>query len=178
MKGKSSFYLFLVFCFSLVAYQSIPSNAADGKASAMKMIGTALAEFSVFKIDVYQISYFQGEVGQEKMVLDYKRDVEKKYSIMGWEKGLESVLEKNPSYRKQYDWIIKHTVDLKKGDQFKILRIQDKVSFYKNSSLIAESEDKVLAKLVFLPWIGVTPVDEDIKQKLLKGLNEKASSST
>ena len=144
---------------------SLPLQASD-----LKLVGTALAEFSIFKIDVYQISYFKGKSGHEEMVLDYKTNVKKKYSIMGWEEGLEHVLKAKPEYKPKYDWIIGQVVDLKKGDKFVIRKNAEKVSMLKNDKLIGEITDPIIASLVFEPWIGSKPVDKDLKKKLLKNI--------
>ena len=140
----------------------------SAKGAELKLVGTALAEFSIFKIDVYQISYYRGENGEEEIHLDYKRDVKKKYSIMGWEEGLEPILKDKPEFKAKYNWIINQVVDLKEGDLYVIRKNKDKVTMLKNNSLIGEVKDSVIASLVFEPWIGKTPVDTDIKAKLLK----------
>ncbi len=137
------------------------------KAEELKLVGTALAEFSIFKIDVYQISYFKG-AEHEELHLDYKTNVKKKYSIMGWAEGLEPILEKNPEHKEKYNWIIDQVVDLKEGDLYVIKKRKAKVSMYKNSKLIGEIEDKIIASMVFEPWLGSVPVDKEIKRKLLK----------
>lgn len=139
----------------------------SAKSDELKMVGTALAEFSIFKIDVYQISYFKAENGKEELHLDYKREVKKKYSIMGWEEGLEPVLKKNPDYKPKYDWIINQVVDLKEGDLYVIRKENSKVSMLKNGKLVGEIDDKIIASMVFEPWLGEVPVDKDIKKKLL-----------
>jgi hypothetical protein len=142
------------------------SHSAFG--DGLKLIGTGLAEFSIFKIDVYQISYYRGKNGHEELHLDYKTNVKKKYSIMGWEEGLDPILKKKPEYKAKYDWIIKQVVDLKEGDLYVIRKNKDKVSMLKNNTLVGEIEDSIIASLVFEPWIGSVPVDEDLKKKLLK----------
>lgn len=133
----------------------------------LKLVGTALAEFSIFKIDVYQISYFKGPEGLEELVLDYKTNVKRKYSIMGWEEGLKPVLDKNPAYQEKYKWIIDQVVDLKKGDIYTIRKELDTVSMLKNGKLVGKIKDPIIASLVFEPWLGKVPVDKNIKKQLL-----------
>lgn len=134
----------------------------------MKLIGTHLAEFSIFNIDVYQISYFRGPDGTEEMLLDYKTNVKKKYSIMGWEEGLDHVLKKNPEYKPKYDWITSQVVDLRKGDKFVIRKKKNLVTMLKNGKQLAQIDDAVIASMVYEPWIGSDPVDKDLKKDLLK----------
>ncbi|MFT6631279.1 MAG: hypothetical protein ACJAS4_001228 [Bacteriovoracaceae bacterium] len=137
------------------------------KANELKLIGTGLAEFSIFKIDIYQVSYFKGSNGVEELHLDYKRDISKKYSILGWEKGLEPIKSRVPNFKEKYQWIIDQVVDLKKGDIYKIRKEYNQVSMYKNSKLIGKITDPIIASIVFEPWIGKVPVDKDLKKKLL-----------
>lgn len=147
----------------LFLFLLMPSSRAD----ELKMVGTALAEFSIFKIDIYQISYFKGKNGKEELHLDYKREVKKKYSIMGWEEGLEPFLKKNPEHKDKYNWIINQVVDLKEGDLYVIKKENTKVSMLKNGKLVGEIDDKIIASMVFEPWLGEVPVDKDLKKKLL-----------
>lgn len=140
----------------------------SAKASELKMIGTALAEFSIFNIDVYQISYYRGKDGHEELVLDYKVDVKRKYSIMGWEEGLKYFIKEKPSSQVKYDWIIEQVVDLKKGDKYVIRKEKERVSMIKNDKLIGQINDPIIASMVFEPWLGAIPVDEELKKKLLK----------
>ena len=136
------------------------------QAGELKLVGSAMAEFSIFKIDVYQISYYKGK-DKERMILDYKRDVKKKYSIMGWEEGLEPILKANPDYKDKYNWIIKQVRDLKEGDIYIIDRNGEEVTMKKNNIVIGTIKDKIIASLVFKPWIGEKPVDKKLKKKLL-----------
>lgn len=152
----------------LALYLIIALFSLSAQGDELKLVGTGLAEFSIFKIDVYQISYFRGKNGHEELHLDYKTDVKKKYSIMGWEEGLDPVLKNKPEYKAKYDWIIKQVVDLKEGDLYVIRKEKDKVSMLKNDALLGEIQDTIIASLVFEPWLGAAPVDKALKKKLLK----------
>lgn len=154
---KKLIMIFIFFCLTTGLTQ----------ASQMKLVGTALAEFSIFKIDIYQISYYKGDSGAEQIVLDYKTNVKRKYSIMGWEEGLKHVLKLKPEYKNQYNWILAQVVDLKKGDQYIIRKENNVVSMLKNNELIGKKEDPIIASLIFEPWLGSVPVDKEIKRKLL-----------
>lgn len=134
-------------------------------ASDYQMVGTYLLEYSIFKIDVYQISYFKNEVG-EKLVLDYKTDVKRKYSQEGWKVGLKHFLEEE-KYKIKTQWLIENTVDVKSGDQLSIVRKQDSIEIYKNNELVAKTQDADIAKLAFEPWLGERPVSEELKKALL-----------
>ena len=126
-----------------------------------------MLEYSIFKIDVYEISYLKGTDGVEQLQLDYKRDIKREYSIEGWKVGLEHLLKSDPSLEKKMDWIISKTVDLKEGDKFTIKRRGEHVQLFKNNEMVGEIKDQVIAKLVFEPWLGKVPVDESLKAKLL-----------
>lgn len=138
------------------------------KAGELKLIGTHLAEFSIFKIDIYQISYYKGGKDLEEMRLDYKTNVKRKYSIMGWEEGLKHILKEKPEYKSKYDWIVAQVVDLKKGDLYVIRKEKNTVSMLKNGKLLAKIEDEAIASLVYEPWIGSKPVDDKLKKDLLR----------
>jgi hypothetical protein len=137
------------------------------QASNLKLIGKSLLEFSVFQIDVYEISFYQGKNGQEEIHLDYKIDVDRKYSIAGWNRGLEKISTGGPKLKSKIEWILKYTYDYKKGDKVILRRINDKVSLIQNNKLIAQIHDKLIATIIFEPWIGKNPIDDNIKSELL-----------
>lgn len=136
-----------------------------------KLIGKALLEFSIFKYDIYEVSYYKSS-DAEKMIFDYKTDVEKDYSRQGWEKGLEPILEKHPEYKKKAKWFSKNTFDVVEGDKMTIIRKGNLITMFKNKEKVTQVEDEIIAKIAFEPWIGFKPVDDDIKTKLLKGLKK------
>lgn len=132
-----------------------------------KLVGKALLEYSVFNIDIYEISYFKAPNKDEKIVLDYKTNVAKKYSLVGWKKGLAPVLKENPAYKANAEWIYKNTVDLSKGDLLTIEKNDKKTSLKKNGEVMATTDDPIVYKLIFEPWIGKKPIDKKLKNKLL-----------
>lgn len=149
---KSYIFIFLLTCTNLFA-------------SDFKLIGTYLLEYSIFKIDIYQISYFEGDKSQ-KLLLDYKTDVEKKYSIEGWKLGLkEKLTDKNLEPKIQ--WLFDHTVDLVKGDKLSIVKSTNSLEIYKNEVLVGKTNDPLIIGLAFEPWLGEKPVDEKLKLALL-----------
>ncbi len=132
-----------------------------------KMIGTALLEYSIFKIDIYQISYFKGTKGLEELVLDYKTNVKREYSQEGWKVGLAPVIKEKSLKPKQIQWIYDNTVDLAKGDKLTIRKVDDEVTLLKNGKAIASIKDKLIASLIYYPWLGDQPIDQKIKKELL-----------
>lgn len=134
---------------------------------AKTLIGKALLEYSIFKIDVYEVSYYKGENSLEELHLDYKRDVVRKHSIAGWEKGFEPIIKKDPSMKEKLKWVMDKTVDYDKGDLVILRRVGDEVKILRNDKVIAETKDAVIASYLFAPWIGEEPIDKEIKQKLL-----------
>lgn len=134
-------------------------------ASDLKMVGTFLLEYSVFKIDVYQISYFKG-MDSEKLVLDYKVDVKKKHSLEGWKVGLAHEL-KDDIRREKAQWLFDHTYDVKKGDSLSIVKTGELLEIYLNEKLMGSTTDPVIRQLSFEPWLGEKPVDANLKASLL-----------
>lgn len=129
-----------------------------------------MLEYSIFKIDVYQISYFQGK-DTEKLVLDYRTDVEKKYSIEGWKVGLKDKLQ-DKNLESKIQWLYDHTVDLKKGDKLSLIKSSSQLEILKNDNLVGKTSDPVIIGLAFEPWLGEKPVDKELKAALLgKGKN-------
>ena len=102
------------------------SFTIQAKEKEFKLIGKALLEFSIFKYDIYEVSYYKSE-DTEKMVFDYKTDVEKDYSRQGWEKGLEPIVEKYPEYKKKAKWFSKNTFDVVEGDKMIIQCLKIKI---------------------------------------------------
>lgn len=136
-------------------------------AGELKLVGKSLLEYSIFKIDVYEISHYRSDDGVHELHLDYKLDVEKKHSQKGWEVGLNPILEKNPELKSKVKWIKEQTVDYASGDKVILRREKDRVQIYKNNNLLAETNDAEIAKLIHAPWIGDFPIDKDIKKELL-----------
>jgi len=134
---------------------------------AKQLIGKALLEYSIFKIDVYEISYFKDKEGYEEIVLDYKIKVKRKHSQEGWKTSLEEPMKKAGLSQRQISWIYQNSVDMNKNDTLSLIRQKDKVTILKNKKLIATITDKVIAKLILDPWIGEFPIDKIIKYKLL-----------
>jgi hypothetical protein len=143
----------------------LPLLAMKSYSAEEKVIGSYLLEYSIFKIDVYQITYINGEE-IEKIVLDYKTNVSREISIEGWRVGLKHKLDKD-LYLKKAQWIFDHTVDVKKGDRLTILKSSDGVRILKNEQLVGETSDPGISELVFEPWLGERPVDEELKDALL-----------
>lgn len=136
-------------------------------ASELKFIGKSLLEVTFFKIDVYEISYYKNDSGLSEIHLNYKRDVEKKHSIMGWNQGLEPVTDKNPKLKEKLQWIIKHTSDYKEKDLVVLRKDKNKVTLLKNNKLVAEIEDEDIANMLHAAWIGAKPISEEMKNDLL-----------
>ena len=136
-------------------------------AQERQMIGTALLEYSIFKIDIYQISYFKGPNGVEELELDYKTNVKREYSQEGWKVGLEPIIKAKDLKPEQIKWIYDNTVDLAKGDKLIIRKDKNQVTLLKNGQPVAEIKDDLIASLIHYPWLGDRPIDEKLKSKLL-----------
>ncbi|GAB4419904.1 MAG: hypothetical protein OHK0056_30220 [Bacteriovoracaceae bacterium] len=145
---------------SLILFVSLNAFAME-----YKQVGTYLLEYSIFKIDVYQITYFKN--GQsEKLELVYKTDVKKKYSQEGWRVGLKHLIDQE-DMKEKINWLLDNSVDVKSGDKLSIIKTDDRVQLFKNDILLAQVQDKVIARLAFEPWLGEKPVSEELKKSLL-----------
>lgn len=142
---------------------TVSLNAMSG--DYFKQVGTYLLEYSIFKIDVYQITYSVGEK-YEELLLDYKVDVAKKHSLEGWKVGLKYKL-KDKAYEPKAQWLYDHTVDMKKGDKFKIAKNNGTLELTKNNEFLGKTTDPMIMELAFEPWLGEKPVDDKLKAALL-----------
>ena len=132
-----------------------------------KLVGKALLEVTVFKVDVYNASYFKKEKS-ELLTLSYLRDVEKKYSLQGWDAGFEHLEEtKDNEIKEAIKWIRENTGDLKESETFSILKHEGVTTFYKNKKAYATTKLAKVYELVLTPWIGDNAVDKSLKKGLL-----------
>lgn len=130
-------------------------------------IGKALLEYSIFKIDIYEVSYYRGPDDQEKLVLDYKHNVKSRYSKQAWEIGLAPIIEQRKLKKDEYQWILDNTFNMKKGDKLVIQKNNETVSIYKNNILKATTKNKLISDLIHYPWLGDRPINNELKSKLL-----------
>jgi len=137
------------------------------KAEEKKMIGTALLEYSIFKIDIYQISYYKGPGEIEELVLEYKTNVKREYSQEGWKVGLEPIIKQKQLKPEQVKWIFDNTIDLAKGDKLTIRKVNDEVTLLKNGQSVATVKNELIASIIHYPWLGEKPIDDKLKAKLL-----------
>ena len=71
----------------------------------MFLVGEFLLEFSIFKIDVYKISYYRSE-GIEALSLRYLMDVSRDLSLKGWKEGFKWMgKDESKKYQNAVDWI-------------------------------------------------------------------------
>ncbi|EQC48578.1 hypothetical protein M899_1214 [Bacteriovorax sp. BSW11_IV] len=138
---------------------------------ALELKGKALLEYSIFAIDIYEISYYANNDNTHvKLELLYKRDIDRDISKQGWQVGLEKNDIDLSKRQKEFEWIMSHTPNLKEGDRFVISIKNNTVEFICNDKTLGVITDENLAKLVLLPWLGPKPISEKIKSSLL-GLN-------
>jgi len=137
------------------------------QASELKLVGRSLLEYSIFKIDIYEISFYRSSDNSEEIHLDYKVNVEKKHSLTGWNRSLEHITKKDSEILKKLNWILKNTENYITGDKVILKRNKNFVSISKNSKLISSIEDSDIASIIFEPWIGSKPINDNIKKELL-----------
>jgi hypothetical protein len=140
-------------------------SAFQFNAFGFDKIGSYLFEYSIFKIDVYQISYFKAK-DAEKLVLDYKTAVKKEHSLEGWKVGLKHRL-KDKSYQAKAQWLFDHTFDVNKGDSLSMIKKDQLLEIYMNEKLVGKTSDPMISEIAFEPWLGDKPIDEDLKKSLL-----------
>lgn len=132
-------------------------------------VGEGVLEYSIFKIDLYKVSYYRGPSKQERLVLTYYRDIKREHSQKGWKVGLAPIVKKMGLKESDYSWPLTNTVDAVKGDVLEIEKSGNKVTLSKNGQKYASIDDPLVAKLIFYPWLGDKPIDRSLKSKLLGG---------
>ena len=152
--------------FKIIIALILSTNISISFASELKLIGTGLLEVTFLNIDVYQVSYYKNESTSE-IHLNYKRDVEKKHSILGWTKSLKHMLDTNLHLKNKLNWILNSTTDFKENDLVILRKSINTVSIIKNMVIVDTIMDKDIATLIHEPWIGSKPVSIELKNKLL-----------
>lgn len=135
-------------------------------ASNFKEVGKGILTYIFW--DVYEVTYLKSDNGQnEIMKIKYLRDIEQDLSKRGWTESLAHIKDAD----KQIEWLRESTVNIKKGDLLTLSRSNgENVSISYNGKIISKkNNDKKLYRLIYEPWLGDKPVDEDLKQELLSG---------
>jgi hypothetical protein len=133
-------------------------------AGEYKLVGTHKLEVTMFGIDVYNASYFK-DGDNNKITLKYLRDVEKKYSVEGWEKGLAKYDTKEEKEARK--WLINTSEDIKEGDVLELIEKENKLIITLNGKITHQNNDKLIAKLALAPWIGKYPAKKEMKNDLI-----------
>ena len=149
----------------LMSILSAPSLALDSGDQSLELQGEALVEIGPFGLDVYIARFFEGADNERLLELEYVRDVARKYSHMGWEEGLKSFSDSR--YQRPMQWILETTPDVKKGDRLTFETKGDTTSVKLNGVLLGQTDQEHVAMLILAPWVGITPIDEEVKKKLL-----------
>lgn len=151
--------------FMMISVLSAPSLALDSTNKSLELQGEALVEIGPFGLDVYIARFFEGADDERLLELEYVRDVAQKYSQMGWEEGLKSFSDSR--YQNSIQWILETTPDVKKGDRL-TFETKGAITLVRlNGVLLKQTDQEHAATLILAPWVGVTPVDEEVKTKLL-----------
>ncbi|MEK9941992.1 MAG: hypothetical protein VW771_05890 [Gammaproteobacteria bacterium] len=127
--------------------------------------GEALVEVGPFGLDVYIARFFDSGTGVKLIELEYLRDVLRRFSLMGWERGLAPF--DVPTYQEAVNWIKDKTPDIKEGDRFRVRVEGTSTTVLLNGITIGESDDPLVAEIILSPWVGDPPVHLEVKQKLL-----------
>jgi len=149
----------------LMSILSVPSLALESGDRSLELQGEALVEIGPFGLDVYTARFFEGADNERLLELEYVRDVARKYSHMGWEEGLKSFSDSR--YQSSIQWILETTPDVKKGDRLTFETKGDITSVKLNGVLLGQTDQDHVAILILAPWVGITPIDEEVKKKLL-----------
>jgi hypothetical protein len=150
---------------TVMSVLSVPSLALDLGGRSLELKGEALVEIGPFGLDVYIARFFEGADDERLLELEYVRDVAQKYSHMGWEEGLRSFSDSR--YQNAIQWILETTPDVKKGDRLTFETKGANTSVKLNGILLKQTDQAYAAMLILAPWVGTTPLDEDVKKKLL-----------
>jgi hypothetical protein len=156
----------ILLCNVFASEQSpIPVENFDQQEFKLKKHG--LLTYSIFKIEIYQIAYYQNLQQNELLVLEYLRDIDREKSNQGWDHSLEEKAKNSPLLSEELKWLKENTVDMKKGDKLfiQIDQLAKKVSLYKNRLLLNSKVSHELCSIVLSPWIGKDSI-VDLKDHL------------
>lgn len=129
--------------------------------------GKLVYKLAFIGFDVYLATLYQDDKNKDNKVMQFYflRDVEKKYLKQGWEEGLKA--DRSKIKTKDWVWLNENTPDTKEGDIFELRSINGKFTMLINKKKIIEKDHKLFSKIIFNPWIGNEPVDEELKAKIL-----------
>lgn len=128
--------------------------------------GKGLLTYSWFSVELYNIAYYKSKQ-REVLKLNFRRDIDSYYLNQGWDEGLKS-FEKNKSNKLALDWLKENSPNAKEDDCLEYHKYKNgNVELIFNNKKVAKTNSKVLASMVFYPWIGDDPVDKKLKQQLL-----------
>ena len=131
------------------------------------LIGQGILYYSFFRIKVYNISYYKSDNKNEEFIkIKYLRNVKSKHLQKGWEIGFTNNNLDISTLKDEMAWLETVTPSVKKDDEILIKKSLDKIEVYFNNNLIGQREGKI-AQIIYQPWIGPNPVDQDLKNKLL-----------
>jgi len=147
-------------------FSATKTYASDLNTQGFSFVGKELVEIGPFGIDIYHASFYRKSDGQRLLELQYVRDIARRYSVMGWKKGLAHIGQ-DESSQNAADWIMASTPDFAKGDQFSILIKNGETSLFLNEKFIASSDDPRVAEIIHSPWLGEEPLQPSIKAGLL-----------
>ena len=170
--------LFIIFSFFNVcffnAYASsvdqFPPNLTKFEKSYQKVgEGKLVYKLAFFGWDVYQASLYRlkGKKDDSQvqiMRFYFYRDVEKKYLKQGWDEGMKN--ERDELSKSDWEWLYSITPDAKEGKVLEIA-VEGKKLTVSYDGKVSTRESFLLSKNIFNSWIGPSPVDKELKNKLL-----------
>ena len=158
------------------------ASAAAPDLSSYQYKSRYLAEYSIFKIDVQYIGLHvskkyqnANEIIQDSsnkvLKVEYLRELSKSTLKKAWGVSYEAVLgENNQKYKDQIKKIKSFTRDVDEGDIVYVVFSKDGLRYFLNDNMLGEINDPEFAKVTLSIWIGESPVDDDMKEGILKGI--------
>ena len=140
--------------------------ASDLNTQGFSFVGKELVEIGPLGMDIYQASFYRKSDGQRLLEFQYVRDIARRYSVLGWKKGLAHIGQ-DESSKNAANWILANTPDFTEGDLFSMLVRNGETKLFLNEKLIAASDDPRVAEIIHSPWLGAIPLKPSIKAGLL-----------
>jgi hypothetical protein len=162
----------MLFGWGIVAFSASFSARLDVDQKDYRLIGEGTLDYSIFKINIYHIAYYQALNSSSDLIrIVYDRDYSREYIRRSWENSLRDYLgDSFQLYFQDIYWLYEVLPDVNSGDELMIVRDNDRVTIFLNEKMLDYIESESLSEIIFLPWLGEKPISMELKKDLLTNI--------
>lgn len=141
-------------------------KALEDRATRVFKGGVFKVGFWPLRFKVYKVKRSLSDK-EEVLSFKYLRDVDQDLSCEGWKQSLERMLSLD-EIKDQIKLLCSQVPDIKEGDLLKISKLEEQnLVISLSEKTLIKSTDKKLLDIIFLPWLGEKPIDDQMKKDLL-----------